>query len=218
MIKEVKGNLLDVQSGVIAHQVNCRGVMGAGVAKQIRARLLSVSQYQSYRYKCRRLGEKLMGTCYLDKAEGSPVYVAHLFGENIPTGKGQDTDYKALEDAVVNLKIIARQHRLPVAVPGYLGCGLAGGKWDYVYSNILVPHFKGYPYGLTIVYLKDSVKMLWQEFGDVPMDPETECIKQEWHGFKKGTAREEIWHWFEDTFDVRVVDLIYGKVGEADRT
>ena len=29
MIKEVKGNLLDVQSGVIAHQVNCQGVMGA---------------------------------------------------------------------------------------------------------------------------------------------------------------------------------------------
>ena len=46
---------------------------------------------------------------------------------------------------------------------------------------------------MTIVYLMDSVKMLWQEFGDVPMDPETECIEEEWHGFKKGTAREEIW-------------------------
>lgn len=131
-------------------------------------------------------------TCYLDKAEGSPIYVAHLFGENIPTGKGRDTDYKALEDAVINLKIIARQHRLPAAVPGYLGCGL------------------------TIVYLMDSVKMLWQEFGDVPMDPETERIEEDWHGFKKSTCREEIWHWFEDTFDVRVVDLLYGKGGEAD--
>ena len=155
-------------------------------------------------------------TCYLDKAEGSPIYVAHLFGENIPTGKGRDTDYKALEDAVINLKIIARQHRLPAAVPGYLGCGLADGNWDHVYSNILVPHFKGYPYGLTIVYLMDSVKMLWQEFGDVPMDPETERIEEDWHGFKKSTCREEIWHWFEDTFDVRVVDLLYGKGGEAD--
>ena len=30
------GNILDAQTDVIAHQVNCQGVMGAGLAKQIR--------------------------------------------------------------------------------------------------------------------------------------------------------------------------------------
>ena len=30
-----------------------------------------------------------------------------------------------------------------------------------------------------------EVKELWTEFGDVPMDPETECIEADWHGFPK---------------------------------
>lgn len=28
---------------------------------------------------------------------------------------------------------------------------------------------------------------LWEEFGDVPMNPETECIEVAWCGFPKGT-------------------------------
>lgn len=32
----LEGNLLDAPFQFIAHQVNCRGVMGAGLAKQIK--------------------------------------------------------------------------------------------------------------------------------------------------------------------------------------
>ena len=58
---------------------------------------------------------------------------------------------------------------------------------------------------------KAYIRRLWEEFGDVPMNPETECIESGWHGFRAGTHREEIWHWFEETFDVRVHDLMYGE-------
>lgn len=54
-----------------------------------------------------------------------------------------------------------------------------------------------------------NVKELWFNFGDIPMNPETECIEVEWHGFPAGTHREDIWHWFEETFDVSVHDLMY---------
>jgi len=37
-MKFVKGNILDAQHGIIGHQVNCRMVMGAGLAKQIRGK------------------------------------------------------------------------------------------------------------------------------------------------------------------------------------
>ena len=57
-----------------------------------------------------------------------------------------------------------------------------------------------------------KVKELWNEFGDVPMNPETECIEEAWRGFPAGTNREEIWHWFEETFDVCVADLMYGGI------
>lgn len=49
---------------------------------------------------------------------------------------------------------------------------------------------------------------LWHEFGDVPMNPETECIEAEWHGFPAGTHREDIWHWFEETYDASVAELM----------
>ena len=55
----------------------------------------------------------------------------------------------------------------------------------------------------------NNPRELWQAFGDVPMNPETECIDVDWMWFPKGTHREEIWHWFERTFDVRVYDLMY---------
>ena len=48
------------------------------------------------------------------------------------------------------------------------------------------------------------VKDLWQCLGDVSFDPVSECITQPWGSFKKGTHREEIWHWFEETFNVSV--------------
>ena len=49
----------------------------------------------------------------------------------------------------------------------------------------------------------------WFEFGDVPMNPETECIERDWNDFPAGTHREEIWSWFEETYNVRVADLMY---------
>ena len=56
---------------------------------------------------------------------------------------------------------------------------------------------------------RQTTTELWEEFGDVPMNPETECIEVAWCGFPKGTHREDIWHWFEETFGVAVHDLMY---------
>jgi len=36
MIKIINGNILDAKETFICHQVNCQGVMGAGLAKAIR--------------------------------------------------------------------------------------------------------------------------------------------------------------------------------------
>lgn len=55
-----------------------------------------------------------------------------------------------------------------------------------------------------------EAKAKWLEFGDVPMDPETECIESEWNGFPAGTFREEIWHWFEDTYNLSVACDLMG--------
>lgn len=69
---------------------------------------------------------------------------------------------------------------------------------EYMEGASYMPTFQG-----------KTANELWKEFGDVPMNPETECIETSWCGFPSGTHREDIWHWFEETFDVRVYDLMY---------
>lgn len=62
---------------------------------------------------------------------------------------------------------------------------------------------------------------LWLAFGDIPMDPETECLETPFTPcfpdsnnvravFPAGTHREDIWHWFEQTFHISIAqDLMY---------
>ena len=56
----------------------------------------------------------------------------------------------------------------------------------------------------------EYIKDLWVEFGDVPMNPNTECIEEEWNGFVAGTHREEIWHWFEEFYGISVAKDLMG--------
>ena len=54
------------------------------------------------------------------------------------------------------------------------------------------------------------IQELWNEFGDIPMNPKTECIECEWNGFPSGTFRDDIWHWFESEFNLCIAnDLLY---------
>lgn len=56
----------------------------------------------------------------------------------------------------------------------------------------------------------ESIQDLWEEFGNVPMNPETECIETKWRQFPAGTFREDVWHWFEARFDLSVAENLMG--------
>ena len=141
MVKEVQGDLLRQPVDIIAHQTNCAGVMGAGVAKQIKEHLLTTQEFQKYVNKCRENGASLLGQTQLLEAPDGRI-VANCFGENIPTGKGRDTDYNALMHAIAKVRNYAKASNLTVAVPGLLGCGLAGGDWVIV-RDMLYKLFDG---------------------------------------------------------------------------
>lgn len=65
----------------------------------------------------------------------------------------------------------------------------------------------------TIDTLRERDKILedlWAEFGDVPMNPETECMEAPFLGFPAGTFREDIWRWFDERYSKGVAGLMYG--------
>ncbi len=58
---------------------------------------------------------------------------------------------------------------------------------------------------------KEIALELWERFGDVLMNPDTEKIEEDWNGFLRGTFRKHIWHWFEETFHVSVAEDLMGQ-------
>ena len=52
-------------------------------------------------------------------------------------------------------------------------------------------------------------KRLWEQLGEIPVNKDDEIEKCFLH-FKEGTEKTEIWHWFEDKFDLSVAkDLMH---------
>lgn len=51
----------------------------------------------------------------------------------------------------------------------------------------------------------EMAKILWEEFGNVPID-DNDNIACWWRSFGKGTNRFEIWHWFEEFFEISVAE------------
>ncbi len=151
MIQEIQGDLLKQPVQIIAHQTNCAGVMGAGIAKQIKQQLLPQDQFDRYVTVCKENGASLMGQTQLVYTSDGRM-VANCFGENIPTGRGQDTDYDALLHSLARVRNYAKKYNLSVGIPGLMGCGLAGGDWNIV-RDMIYKLFTPYPeIKLTICY------------------------------------------------------------------
>lgn len=59
-------------------------------------------------------------------------------------------------------------------------------------------------------YTDTELEELWQAFGDVPMNPETEVMADNFLHFPKGTHREDIWKWFDQKHSKGIHFLLYG--------
>lgn len=138
MIYNRVGDLLrQGEVDIICHQTNCKGVMGAGIALQIRKEYPEVfKQYKAY---CDKYGSELLGkTLFVNCGDGKVV--ANLFGQN-GFGRGFcQTDYEALEKAISAVARVATKAKKSVGFPYKIGCDLAGGDWEIV-SKIIEKYF-----------------------------------------------------------------------------
>ncbi len=147
-MKHTIGNVVQsVKSGIILHQVNCQGVMGSGIAKELRETYPAV--WEKYKRKCDvahiedgRNGETLLGLVQLVRVTDT-LLVANLFGQQY---YGRDpnrryTSYDALDEALKTLAWMLP----PQGLTGedchhpLIGCGLGGGHWNVV-EALIVQH------------------------------------------------------------------------------
>ena len=124
----IDGDILTVSRGIICHQVNCKHVMGAGLAAAIRKKY--PLHYEDYIKTDAHLGE-LVTTQMSDD-----LYIVGIYGQ---LGYGRDkryTDYEALEKGLTAVGVLSSSLGLPVYLPYGIGCGLAGGDWTIVKTII----------------------------------------------------------------------------------
>ena len=144
MIKIVDGDLLQANLPLIAHQTNCLGVMGAGIAKSIKNKWnLVYTQYANF-CKLLKYSKELLGKCQVCITGDKPInLVANLFGEysfteSVAPYENRHTDYKALDLALTILETNCHNSNIKeIGIPYKLGCGLAGGDWDGVVYPML---------------------------------------------------------------------------------
>lgn len=156
MIYTTTGNLLQSDADILCHQVNFQGVMGAGIAKTIKDELLSPVQFDEYKQLCKSQGSRLLGQVQYLEIDASLRFVANLFCQNsFNRSAGILTNYDAMRQCFSRVERMAREYRMTVAVPGMIGCGIAGGDWNAV-KRILADVFGNSRVNLDIVYWDGS--------------------------------------------------------------
>jgi O-acetyl-ADP-ribose deacetylase (regulator of RNase III) len=125
----IQDNILNIQEGIICHQVNCKGVFGAGLALQIRDRYPQA--YRHYIEVHNKSGLHLGRPFYGWVSDKIIIY--HLPAQYAFGRTGQHTDYNALREC---LEVVANRTidliNMPIYIPYSIGCGLGGGKWEVV--------------------------------------------------------------------------------------
>ncbi len=141
-ISIMDGDLLKARENIIGHQVNCKGVMGSGIAKQIKNKYPRV--FLDYNRLCKDSKpsmlksfifpddpSKLLGTCQILPCEDGK-YVANIFGQDDFGVDKCCTNYEALRNSLQDLCSFAKKNNFSVALPFNLGCYRGGGDWNTV--------------------------------------------------------------------------------------
>lgn len=133
----INQDILEIKYGMLVHQVNTLGVMGAGLAKKIKD--LYPKMYESYVEDCFNKKRGLGDVMFWVPAENNDICIANLFGQSTIGYKGNHTDYDAWDEALEHIEYVLKNgftKGYPLYFPYKIGCGLAGGDWNIISDKI----------------------------------------------------------------------------------
>ena len=131
MVNIVDGDLLNATEDIICHQTNCQGVMGSGIALQIKKEFPLA--YGKYAILCNKYSNKrsiLLGQIQI--VDCGNKCVASIFGQEKYGRDKVYTNYQALYKGIKELVQVAKSENKSIAMPYKIGCGSAGGDWKIV--------------------------------------------------------------------------------------
>lgn len=133
MIEVRIGNALEIPQGIIVHGCNSHGVMGAGIALEVKRCFPLV--FQVYREEYEKNGLKLGELTFAEVAPFKIIVNAITQGDY---GHGtRQVDYEAVVTCFENVLEIAQMiedetgKKLDIVFP-MIGAGLGGGNWNII--------------------------------------------------------------------------------------
>ena len=147
-MKIIEKDILTVEKGIICQQVNCRGVMGSGLAKAIREKWPIV--YDNYMYEMefeKHYSFTKLGTIFWARIN-EDLLVCNIFGQlNYGNDGKRYTDYSALNTAFCEIKFKFTDYATcpQIYFPFNFGCDRGGADWnivnkmiDYYFPNAII--------------------------------------------------------------------------------
>lgn len=141
-VKHVTGDLFSLNVDAIGHGVNCRGVMGSGIAVQFRERYPAM--YLSYKQLCEQSNLNL-GQVFVWEHGGKIIY--NIASQYEP---GPNANLEALKIAIQWVDFDATRRNLATVALPQIGCGIGGLGWSVV-SMILEIYLEPSPVEFQLV-------------------------------------------------------------------
>ena len=144
----VKGDALKIfqdstTEAILIHQVNCQGVMGSGIAKQIKDQYPKHFEdyVQTIEY-IKQNGGIMLGSGFGTLVSEEPKKgIRGIFGQDQFGTETRKTNYAALLYQITHLVSEMSEAEvigdISVIIPKYIGCGLGGGDWGLVETYLL---------------------------------------------------------------------------------
>jgi len=158
MIKYMDGDILDCKEDVIVQSVNHQGVMGGGLALQIKNKYPEImDKYGEYKTFCETTKFENI------RANGSVAWYHAKDGKRIASIFGQDeygrrkryTDYVSFGNGLYSVKNMAMWMEYSLAIPYGIGCGLGGGDWNII-LDIIQTTFSFSPEVEVFIYMRNK--------------------------------------------------------------
>lgn len=135
MIQTVYGDVLAVERGIILHGCNAQGVMGSGIARQVKEQFPGA--YKLYKYTEDLTGLKL-GEIQVYQVKQSQKYIVNCITQNLYGEYQRQVDYEAVAKCMENLvnRIRVTEFEIPPICFPQIGAGLGGGNWKIISTII----------------------------------------------------------------------------------
>jgi len=149
-VKALKNGNVDF----LMHCCNTKGLMGAGIAKQVKHEFPEA--YEKYYKFCKLWNFNASSLGNVIEHDG----VLNIIGQSSIGGANRNVHYGAIAKAFMQIALMksvvnsGRMRPTKIAVPEFMCCGLAGGDWNVMLElfEMLPPTISLYVYKLRLNY------------------------------------------------------------------